>query len=158
MGTGVLRLILFSVLSVWFSRPSLVLTCAIFWNLQKSCCWRLSWYCRFHTSGNRVPLKVVLTELIVKVDTSGNSSFAELLWRSIITELVDTGDTKEVTLLEATVLIKVLTSPWMPFTASVMFHLRKVSVVEQVSVSLSLLHTDVSFDGGVNITTPECHN
>ena len=60
---------------------------------------------------NRVPLKVVLTELIVKVDTSGNSSFAELLWRSIITELVDTGDTKEVTLLEATVLIKVLTSP-----------------------------------------------
>ena len=80
------------------------------------------------------PLKVILTELIVKVDTSGNSSFAELLWRSIITEFADTSDTKEVTLLEATVLVNVLTS--MPSTVSVMFHVRKVSVVEQVSVSL----------------------
>ena len=59
---------------------------------------------------NRVPLKVVVTDLIVKVDTSGNSSFAERLRRSIITEFVNTDDTEEVSLSEETVLVKVLMS------------------------------------------------
>ena len=105
---------------------------------------------------NRVRLKIALTELIIKEDTSGNSSFAEFLWRSIITEFVRTGDTKEVTLREETVLVKVL----MPFEfdasffgASVIFHLRKVSVVEQVSISWSPLHTDIKSDDGDNLTS-----
>ena len=54
---------------------------------------------------NRVRFMIVLTELIIREDISGNSPSTELLWRSILVEFMSIGDTREVTLCDETVLV-----------------------------------------------------
>ena len=100
-----------------------------------------------------VPFSVKVTGSITSVDISGTRPSAEVLVKVNMDEFTDNGDTlgdepnNERVLVKAEVLGIV-------FCSTVIFHLKKVSVVVHVTSSWPPLHTDAISEGDT-VITPE---